>query len=66
VVPNPVLGDLDNGGIVTTGDLSILRQFIGTTPTALNDARDLNHDGKIDEKDVVGSIGNRARVGARC
>ena len=52
LVSGTMPGDLDGDGRVTSNDLRILSGFIGTDAACRDDARDLNRDGKIDEKDV--------------
>jgi Dockerin type I domain len=52
VVPKLVQGDLNGDGRVTASDLAILQTWLGRPVAGPNDARDLNHDGKIDEEDV--------------
>jgi hypothetical protein len=52
IVKASIRGDLDGNGRVTRNDLNILKGFVGMQATCPNDARDLNHDRRIDEEDV--------------
>jgi hypothetical protein len=54
-VPKSIPGDLDANGAVDQDDLNLLLDFVtlGVSPTGLFDARDLNHDGVIDQADVA-------------
>lgn len=45
-------GDIDGDGRVDDDDLNTLRSWFGHSATGANDARDLNHDGVIDERDL--------------
>lgn len=45
-------GDLNGDGLVDTDDINILNMFLNTQTNISNDARDLNHDGKIDALDA--------------
>jgi Dockerin type I domain len=51
-VPNAIPGDLNNDGIVDQRDLGVLQLYLNTTATIPQDARDLNHDGKINALDA--------------
>jgi len=61
--PTSVKGDLNGDGLVTLDDLLLLENSLGSTPTGLNDARDINGDGKIDSLDVQALL---ARCGNNC
>ncbi|MGD0427696.1 MAG: dockerin type I domain-containing protein [Candidatus Acidiferrales bacterium] len=63
VGPTNVKGDLNGDGLVTLDDLLLLENSLGSTPTGLNDARDINGDGKIDNLDVQALL---ARCGNNC
>jgi hypothetical protein len=63
VGPTSVKGDLNGDGLVTLDDLLLLENSLGSTPTGLNDARDINGDGKIDNLDVQALL---ARCGNNC
>lgn len=54
-VPKAIPGDLDADGEVDQDDLNLLLDFVrlGVFPTGPFDARDLNHDGVIDQLDVA-------------
>lgn len=52
VVAGGVSGDLDGDGVVTAADREFLSLVLGQPATGSNDARDLNHDGVIDQQDV--------------
>ncbi|MGH7411678.1 MAG: hypothetical protein ACREJ6_11560, partial [Candidatus Methylomirabilis sp.] len=54
-VPKAIAGDLDADGEVDQDDLNLLLDFVtlGDSPTGPFDARDLNHDGVIDQADAV-------------
>ena len=54
-LPKSIPGDLDADGEVDQDDLNLLLDFVslGVFPTGSFDARDLNHDGVIDQADVV-------------
>ena len=45
-------GDLNGDGRVDVDDVNSLQQWLNTGATSPNDARDLNHDGKIDALDL--------------
>ncbi|WP_263377200.1 hypothetical protein [Granulicella aggregans] len=47
-----VRGDLTGDGKVDSRDIDILEDWQGAPAVNLNDTRDLNHDGVIDEKDL--------------
>src|SRR5207249_475323 len=47
-----IRGDLDGDDRITENDLHRLLGSVGMEATCPNDARDLNHDGKIDQGDV--------------
>jgi Dockerin type I domain len=51
-VPKLIPGDLKGHGRVDMNDLGELKMWLNRPATGPNDARDLNHDGKIDEQDV--------------
>lgn len=52
VVPNNIRGDFDGNGIIDSNDINILKTYLNTIANGPNDARDLNHDGKIDALDL--------------
>ena len=51
-VPASIRGDLDGNGIVDESDLSVILDALGWDANGPNDARDLDHDGKITELDA--------------
>lgn len=51
-VPKLIPGDLIGHGRVDADDLGQLEMWLHTPATCPNDARDLNHDGMIDERDA--------------
>jgi hypothetical protein len=51
-VPSAIRGDLNGDGIVDQSDLNIILAALNTAANGPNDARDLNHDGKINELDA--------------
>lgn len=52
MVPKNIRGDLDGDGDVDQDDLNILTPYINTPASNNSDARDLNQDGVIDQRDV--------------
>jgi hypothetical protein len=50
-VPTLVRGDLNGDGRVDIEDLSVIQAALNTNANSPNDARDLNHNGKIDALD---------------
>jgi Dockerin type I domain/Bacterial Ig domain len=51
-IPKLIPGDLNGDGVVDKWDLAILQRYLNTRATCPTDARDLNHDGKIDALDA--------------
>jgi Dockerin type I domain/Bacterial Ig-like domain (group 2) len=51
-VPTSIPGDLDGNGAVDLDDVAILQGYLNRIASGTNDARDLNHDGKIDALDL--------------
>jgi hypothetical protein len=51
-VPPFVRGDLNGDGRVDASDLNVILSWLHTPANGANDARDLNHDGMIDERDA--------------
>ena len=51
-VPALAVGDLDGNGTVDLDDVAILQSYLNQPSTGPSDARDLNHDGKIDALDL--------------
>ena len=62
-VPNAIRGDLNGDGAIDQTDINILLQSLNMLPNGATDARDLNHDGKIDALDarVMTTLCTRAR-----
>lgn len=52
IVPRRIRGDLNGDGRVSRDDLGILKLRLGALASVPNDARDLDHDGRIDQKDA--------------
>jgi dockerin type I repeat protein/Big-like domain-containing protein len=51
-VPSAIRGDLNGDGIVDQSDLNIILAGLNTPANGPSDARDLNHDGKVNELDA--------------
>jgi hypothetical protein len=45
-------GDIDGDSDVDDGDVALLTEALGTPSEGLDDPRDLNHDGQIDDQDL--------------
>jgi len=52
-VTSTITGDLDGNRVVDQDDLNLLMVYMNTASTIKSDGRDLNHDGRIDNKDAL-------------